>query len=306
LGDVVTWHGNEGQREFFLPRILNGQRIGNALTEAGTRSAADIKTRLSAESDGGYRLNGEKFYTTGSYTSHWFPVLALDPDEQVVFVFVDRNDPGLDLLDDWRGVGQRATVSGTARFNDLYVEERFVVRPKVQGQPHTGNTFAQLLHAAVDTGIALGALQEAITFLNHHSRAWPEGKVERTAQEPHVIRTYGELKVQQLAADALVKRAAETLDELRADPDNKPLQTDTILAVHAARAQADKAALSASSEIFALGGARSSLEKWNLDRFWRNARTHTVHDPVRWQYHHIGDYYLNGAEMIDNFRAAKR
>jgi len=302
----VTWHGTDQQRAFFLSRILAGQRIGNAMTESGTRSAAEIRTRLLPGPDGKYLLNGEKFYTTGSYTSHWFPVTALDAQGQFVFAFVNRRDPALTLLDDWRGVGQRGTVSGTARFRDLVVEERFVVRPRAHGQPHSGNTFAQLLHAAVDTGIALGALQEAVRFLNEHSRAWPEAGVERSAQEPHVIKTYGELKVQQLAADALLRRGAEALDVLRANPDDRQAQTDAILAVHAARAQADLAALAAGSEIFALGGARASQEKWNLDRFWRNARTHTVHDPVRWQYHHIGDYFLNGVEPVDNARAQRR
>lgn len=196
-------------------------------------------------------------------------------------------------------------MSGTAVFNDIIVPNQFVVFPPAYQTPHSGNTFAQLLHAAVDTGIARGALNEAVVFLNENARAWPEARVERASQEQHTIRAFGELKVLEVAAEALVDRAAIALDTLRSDPRNAEHQTAAILAVAAARAAADHAALTISNEIFALGGARSSLEKWNLDRFWRNARTHTVHDPVRWQHHHIGDYYLNGVRPLDNAKSAR-
>lgn len=304
LGDVITDQGTSAQKDHFLPLILAGARIANALTEAKTRSAADITTRLTRNAGGGYRLDGEKFYTTGSYVAHYFPVLARDEDGAVVYAFIARDADGLTILDDWRGIGQRATVSGTARFDGVAVGEIAVVRPSGPPRPHSGNTFAQLLHAAVDIGIAAGALDEAIRFLNSKARAWPEAGVAHAAEEPHTIRTFGELKVLEEAADALVERAAAVLDRLRADPDSAPLQTKAVLAVAAARAAADHAALTVSNEIIALGGARASLEASNLDRFWRNARTHTVHDPIRWRHHAIGNYHLNGIIPPDNARAA--
>ncbi|WP_336801869.1 acyl-CoA dehydrogenase family protein [Kaistia sp. MMO-174] len=306
LGDVITDQGTVAQKDHFLPLIVAGARIANALTEARTKSAADFTTRLSRRPEGGWRLDGEKFYTTGSYVAHFFPVLATDEDGAVVFALVARDAVGLTILDDWRGVGQRATVSGTARFDGVPVEDIAVIRPDGPSLPHSGNTFAQLLHAAVDVGIAEGALAAAADFLTQKARAWPEAGVERASQEPHTIRTFGELKVLALAADALVERAAGILDRLRRTPRDAGLQTEAVLAVAAARAAADHAALTVSNEIFALGGARASLEAWNLDRFWRNARTHTVHDPIRWRHHAIGDFHLNGAVPPDNARSARR
>jgi SfnB family sulfur acquisition oxidoreductase len=303
LGDVVTTHGTASQKQFFLSRILAGARIGNALTEGKTKSAADTRTRLLADGND-FILVGEKFYTTGSYLSHWFPVLALDEADSIVFAFVRRDAPGLTVRNDWKGVGQRSSLSGTALFDRVPVSREAVIRPSGAPLPHSGNTFAQVLHAAVDAGIGAGALEEAIDFLNNQARAWPEARVDRAAQEPHVIRIFGELKVHQLAGEALVREAAARLDALRHAPTDPDLQTATILAVSAARAQTDAAVLSITSEIFALGGARTSYERWNLDRFWRNARTHTVHDPVRWHHHHIGDYWLNGVRPADNARAA--
>jgi len=54
-----------------------------------------------------------------------------------------------------------------------------------------------------------------------------------------------------------------------------------------------ESAIAASSRLFELAGTRATLDKHNLDRHWRNARTHTLHDPVRWKYHAVGNYYLN-------------
>jgi SfnB family sulfur acquisition oxidoreductase len=306
LGDVITDKGSPEQKDHFLPLIAAGARIGNAMTESTTKSAADITTRVVRQPDGAYRLDGRKFYATGSYTSHWFPVLARDEADQVVYAFVSRDAEGLSVLDDWRGVGQRASVSGTAIFEGVRLDPIAVIRPSGAPAPHAGNTFAQLLHAALDVGIARGALDEAVSFLNEKARAWPEADVELAAQEPHTIRTFGELKVLELGADALVERAAQILNKLRPRPHDPTLQTQAILAVAAARSAADHAALEISSEIFHLGGARSSLEAWNLDRFWRNARTHTVHDPIRWRHHAIGNYYLNGVVPVDNAKGARR
>lgn len=305
LGDVITDKGSDAQRDHFLPLILRGARIANAMTEARTRSAADIHTTLARGADGRWRLNGEKFYTTGSYVSHWFPVLAKTPDG-VAFAFVARNQPGSEVRDDWKGWGQRATVSGTATFTDVVIEDVAVIFAGTVPAAHSGNTFAQLLHAALDVGIAGGALREAVWFLNEKARAWPEAGVERAAQEPHTIRTFGELKVQERAAEALVWRAAGILDRLRRDTADTDLQAQAILAVAAARAAADQAALNVSSEIIALGGARTALESWNIDRFWRNARVHTVHDPIRWRHHAIGDFHLNGVQPVDNAKTARR
>ena len=65
------------------------------------------------------------------------------------------------------------------------------------------------------------------------------------------------------------------------------------VAVAEAKVLANDIALFASSRLFEFGGASSARTSLNLDRHWRNARTHTLHDPVRWKYHLIGNYVLN-------------
>jgi SfnB family sulfur acquisition oxidoreductase len=294
LGDVILTRGDKAQKDYFLPKILAGARVGNAMAEVGGKTARDFVTRLTRKPGGGYLLNGRKFYTTGSYLSHWFPVLCLDEEGKSVHPFVSRHAPGVTVLNDWKGLGQRNTLSGTATFDNVFIPEDHLFRSAPARNGTQGGQYAQVLHAAVDAGIGRAALEAGIHYLQNHARPYPGTGVDRAVDEPHIIREIGQFTVLLHAAEALVERGAASVDKARALPDDPQAQTDSYLAVADARAQADQAALTISSGIFALLGASSALAKWNLDRFWRNARTHTVHDPVRWKHHHIGNYYLNG------------
>ncbi len=115
---------------------------------------------------------------------------------------------------------------------------------------------------------------------------------------PHIepIKQFVELSVQFHAAEALLLRAGEAIDRARATPGDAQAVIDAIIAVGEARVQADRASLQLSNDLFELSGTRSAAEKWNLNRHWRNARTHTLHDPIRWKLHHVGNYYLNGVK----------
>ena len=94
-------------------------------------------------------------------------------------------------------------------------------------------------------------------------------------------------------AEALVAEAARAID--RADAD---LGADSAgaasLAVAAARAATTKASVDAASRLFEVSGTRSALDSLNLNRHWRNARTHTLHDPAAWKVRHLGRYALEG------------
>jgi SfnB family sulfur acquisition oxidoreductase len=294
LGDVILTRGDKGQKDYFLPKILAGARVGNAMAEIGGKNAREFVTRLTRRPGGGYLLNGRKFYATGSYLSHWFPALAVDEEGKNVHPFVPRNAPGVAVLDDWKGFGQRNSLSGTATFDNVFLPEDHLFRSAPARSGTQGGQYAQVLHAAVDCGIARAALEAGIDYLRNHARPYPGTGFERAADDLHVIREIGQFTVLLHAAEALLARGAASVDRARARPDDPEAQTASFLAVADARAQADQAALAISSGIFSLLGASSSLEKWNLDRFWRNARTHTVHDPIRWKHHHIGNYYLNG------------
>ncbi|WP_374981549.1 acyl-CoA dehydrogenase family protein [Pseudomonas solani] len=281
-------------RDRLVADVLAGKRFGNALAEVGGKNKFALKTRVERRADGKLVLNGSKFYSTGAYLAEWISLTA-GSDDGGVGVLLNRDTPGLTLVDDWDAFGQNNSVSGTVIFDSIELDERFVSR-REGPMKRTGLTFPQILHAAIDTGIAAGALQAGVHYLNHHSRPWVESGVERANEEPHIIRQIGEYAVALRAAESLLRDAARVFDRHEQAPDDKELQDELILSVATARAHSDGASLKISSDIFSLLGASASLTKWNLDRFWRNARVHTTHDPIRWRLHHVGNYYLNGID----------
>jgi alkylation response protein AidB-like acyl-CoA dehydrogenase len=116
--------------------------------------------------------------------------------------------------------------------------------------------------------------------------------VARAAEDPLTLHQIGEVRVRLRAAEALVRRAARATDTAQLRPDEHTV-AQASLAVAAARAQTTTASLLAGTRLFELGGTSATLDNQGLDRFWRNARTHTLHDPVRWKYHAIGNFHLN-------------
>ncbi|NEA98357.1 SfnB family sulfur acquisition oxidoreductase [Streptomyces sp. SID13726] len=292
--NVIRRQGTEEQRKFFFAELLAGCRFGNAQSEAGTKHVQDIRTRLRPRPDGSYRLDGVKHYSTGALFADWIPVLARADDDELHVAYVPRDAPGLTVIDDWDGLGQRTTASGTVRLEGVDVPaDRVLPHHLTFEGPQLHGAVAQLLHAAIDTGIAGGALAEAAEFVRTKSRPWFESGVETAAEDPLLIQRFGELALQVRASEALLREAARAVDTAGVD-----LTDDTAaeasLAVAAAKVQAARAAVEVSSALFEVSGTRAALNSLNLHRHWRDARTHTLHDPTRWKIQHIGRYVLNG------------
>ncbi|WP_405985565.1 acyl-CoA dehydrogenase family protein [Streptomyces sp. NBC_00872] len=316
---VLRRQGSPAQREFFFGEVLAGRRFGNAQSEAGTKHVQDIRTRLTPLRDGAgaadgsgaadaaggaragdaggtgsYLLSGEKHYSTGALFADWIPVLARAEDEALHVAYVPRDAPGVTVLDDWDGMGQRTTASGTVRLADVVVPADRVVPHHLTFQgPQLHGAVAQLLHAAIDVGIASGALAEAVAFVRTKSRPWFESGYETAAEDPLLIQRFGELALRVRAAEALLNAAADAVDAASADLTDDSA-AEASIAVAAAKVQAAEAAVGTSSALFEVAGTRAALDSLNLNRHWRDARTHTLHDPVRWKVQHIGRYVLSG------------
>ena len=293
--EVLRVHGTTQQQDFFYQRILEGDRLGNALAERTTKTASERSTRLSVHDEQSYRLSGRKFYATGAYYADWIPTAVTDPRGNQLLAFVSRGAQGVEVIDDWSGFGQRTTASGTVTFDNVVVPREHVMPLQLAHGPRTTiKPFAQILHAAIDLGIARGAYDEAREFIRKHARAWIDSGVDTATQDPMTLNELGRLDVRLEAADALVERAARLLDEARqvgAGPEHAELAA---VAVAEARTLTTEVALSASTKLLELGGTRSSASELNLDRYWRNARVHTLHDPVRWKVAAVGQFYLHG------------
>ena len=290
--------GSRDQQHELLSAVRDGARFGNAQAEAGTRTPDQIRTSIVPDGSG-YVITGEKFYCTGAWFAHIIPVLARGQDGAVCVAFVPRNARGLTVLDDWAGLGQRTTASGTVRLEGVRVGPGAVVaRDPVFGGPTTYGAFAQLMHAAIDAGIARGALDEAAAFVRAKARPWFEAGVDKAADDPLLVQRAGELAVTVRAAETLLADAGRQLDAAEGERAAGRLDAQQAgaasIAVAIAKAAADRAAVDAASALFELGGTRSAAAGLNLDRHWRNARTHTLHDPVRWKLQHIGRWTLTG------------
>ncbi|MEH3053123.1 MAG: SfnB family sulfur acquisition oxidoreductase [Patulibacter minatonensis] len=279
--------------------ILAGGRIGNAVAERGGQHAQDFRTRLVHDAAGHPRLRGRKYYCTGAISSASIAVTAIDERDQQILAFVPRDAPGVTTTDDWSAMGQRATVSGTTTFDDVLVDPDLVIPyGELFEAPQTLGARAQLVHAAIEVGIARGALDDAAEFLRAKARPFFEavrgGWAERATDDPHTVHRFGELDVRVHAAEALLARAAQHLDEVPVRPDDPEHAAEASIAVARAKAYGSEVAVLVASDLFALTGTSAADEQYDLHRHWRNARTHSVHDPVAWKYHHIGAYGISG------------
>ncbi|NKY88973.1 SfnB family sulfur acquisition oxidoreductase [Nocardia veterana] len=307
--NLLRLAGTRAQRERYFGQVLAGGRIANAQSERGSATVAEIGTTLRPQDDGSFRIDGTKFYCTGSLFADVLAVLTrlddpgqrsgLESGEYIAFLPADT--AGVTIVDDWNGIGQRTTGSGTVTLDAVRVaSDQLIPRAAAVRAPTGYGAFAQLLHAAIDAGIARGALDAAADFVRTRSRPWFEADVVRASDDPLVIQRIGELAVIVAAAEATLEVAGRVVDRVIAEPgaaapDGAAASAaEASIAVATAKITADRAANEVSAALFEVSGTRSAAADLNLDRFWRNARTHTLHDPVRWKYQHIGRAVLNG------------
>jgi len=291
--EALRLDGSEEQKRFYFGRTLAGDRFGNALSETGTKTVGDYKSRITPDGPG-FRVNGRKFYSTGVIFADWIVVFALDPDNKLTMSFLPKGTPGITVLDDWDGFGQRTTGSGTTLFDNVYVPADAVVRHHLGFErPSTIGSVGQIIHAGVDLGIARAAFRETVDFVRARARPWTDSGVDRASDDPLTIAKVGQIAIRLDAATAMVESAGRKVDLAQTTPSEDNVVAAT-LAVASAKVLTTELALEATSTFFELAGTASTKRALNLDRHWRNARTHTLHDPVRWKYHVAGNYHLNG------------
>ena len=295
LLEDIRLQGSDAQKRFFFGLALKGNRFANALSETGGKTVQDIQTRFTHEGEF-IVINGRKGYCTGSLYAHWLGVLALDAEGRAHLAFVPRHTDGLTVVDDWASIGQRNTASGTVLAQNLRVPAFNVFQTyRSYESPTLAGPFAQITTAAIDAGIAQAALRDTVRFVREHARPWIDAGLAKASEDPLTIVQVGNLSIRLEAAEALLERAGKVMDSVRAAPDEDGVARASV-AVAKAKVLTTEIALEASNRLFELGGTRSSLALHNHDRHWRNARVHTLHDPVRWKYHVVGNWLLNGVK----------
>lgn len=288
--------GTLAQKDRFYGEVLAGSRLGNAGPERRSAQAPTVlqgTTCLSSTPDG-LRLSGRRFYSTGALFAHRVPARAIDDEGRAVQVWARRDAPGLSVIDDWNSFGQRTTASGTVVFDNVPIEPEDVVAVwSLADRPGLYGPTSQLIQAAIDQGIAQAAVADAIAFVRERARPWLDSGVERASDDPYIIADVGRLQVDLHAAHEVLLETGRVLDTIAAAPLDREASARASAAVAEAKVLTSRVALEASEKLFELAGSAATRGAYNLDRHWRNARTHTLHDPVRWKLHLLGNYHLN-------------
>ncbi|RWR27706.1 dehydrogenase [Sinirhodobacter populi] len=298
--EKIRIYGTEAQKRHYYGLVLDGALLtGNAAAEKGGKHLGDFSTVIRPDGDG-FVLIGAKSYSTGTLYADYTLVTAITEQGGRAAAMVPTDRAGVTIIDDWDGMGQRATASGSAVFDGVRLVASEVIFIPDYGRRRTyEGGFAQLLHSAIDAGIAWAAIEEGMQQARTASRPLPEARVKRGTDDPYVLHTAGRIVIEARAAELLTLRGAEFLDlAIRAfyqgTPEANRLLAEASVAVAEAKYATSEASLHVAEMIYRLGGASATSRAVNLDRHWRNARTHTTHDPVDWKARVVGDYALNG------------
>jgi alkylation response protein AidB-like acyl-CoA dehydrogenase len=288
------------QRDRWFERFVAGETVGNAWTEVGDVVIGDIATKVTPQ-EGQWLVNGRKFYSTGSIFADWIDLLARRSDNGVdVIAAVRTQQPGVTLLDDWDGFGQRTTGSGTTILENAAVDPEEVIEFSSRFKYQTA--FYQLFHLATLAGIARAAERDVARAVAERKRIFSTGNAPLVRNDVQIQQVVGQISAQAYAAAAVAVRAAEPAQrayEARFSGDQAVEKAANIAAeIESAQGQIVLAdlVLRATSDLFNALSASAASEKHGLDRHWRNARTVLSHNPLVYKARIVGDWRINGTE----------
>ena len=274
---------------------------GNALNPLDTRT-------ISKKHNGWREFSGRKSFCSGSADSEMLIASALDESlsGKLLIAAIPSSRTGITLHGDWDNMGQRQTDSGSATFERVRVEENeLLLDPGPLSTPFAclRPLIAQLTFANMFLGIAEGAFAEARHYTLKESRAWPKSTADQASEDPYTLRHYGEFWVGLESVRLLTERANALLDEAWRKEHRLGAEERGHLAVAIATAKvaATRSGLDLTSRLFEVTGARATHAALRLDRHWRNLRTQTLHDPVDYKLHELGDWALNASLPIPSF-----
>ena len=294
-------------RDKWLARFVAGELVGNSWTEVGTVKVGDVITKVTPDGEGRFKINGTKYYSTGSIFADWLDTYAERTDTgKRVIAAVNRHQPGVELADDWDGFGQRTTGTGTSTFTDAIVAEEDLIDFDTRFKYQTA--FYQQVLLAVLAGSAKAAERDFAAELKARKRTFSHAAANLAAEDPQLLQVIGEVSAAAFAAAATVERVSKALQGAYEtalalhDGDVTEIEDESANdAAELASAQAQVVltplVLNAITHAFdALAASATSVTK-NLDRHWRNARTAGNHNPWVFKARLIGDLAVNGTEL---------
>ncbi|MEW2482984.1 acyl-CoA dehydrogenase family protein [Mycobacterium sp. NPDC051198] len=285
----------------WIKRFLAGEFVGGGWTEANNVTLANLTTTVTTQGDH-WLVSGAKYYATGSLYADWLDVLGRGDNGELWTALVRAEDPGVTLVDDWRGFGQRTTASGSARYDGARAEPGnvFPAAERFSYQAH----FYQIAMLAVLTGITRAVHRDGTAALRRRTRNYPQGLAEVPAEDAQLLQVIGEISAEAFGAEAALGLSARTLDRIVAgrlagsDDHARELLIDAEVAVAQAQLVIIGSALRSTTKVFDALGASGVSEELGLDRHWRNARTLASHNPVVYKARILGDWFVNGKDPV--------
>ncbi|MGV9823256.1 acyl-CoA dehydrogenase family protein [Nocardia xishanensis] len=298
-------------REHWFRRIGEGAVFGNAqsepsalvaeaaLAEGESSGWGVTTTEARVGADGVRVVSGTKFYSTGARYADFLRVAVVDDEGARGFVVIPARHPGVTHADDWDGIGQRQTGSGTTYFEDVPVEEHGDIgryKESLRGL----DSFVQIVHLANLTGIARSIVAETAGIVRARTRTSLHALTQHAAEDPDILSVLGVLETRRLTAETLLRHVAEQLEAAHAAGDESAY-TRAYLDTSGAQIAVIEAVLDAATRAFDAGGSSTVRNTVHLDRHWRNARTLASHNPVIYKPRVLGDFLLNGTAPVPGY-----
>lgn len=297
------------ERRRAIDLAVGGKIVGNASTELGSTPAGAFTWQTTLTPDGdGFRLNGKKFFTTGTLYADFAEVLASNPEGATVIALVPTDRAGVTVLDDWDGMGQRATGTGTAIFEDVAVSADELLQfapPDADSEPpalYLSGAFFQLYVTALEAGVLQSLRRDAVAHVLQRPRSFAWAPTPSAPDDPLLQREIGEIAAAAYASEATVLAAADALavafeaDVAGTDP-GLDLAHEASRQAASAKIVIDGLAQKSASQIFDVGGASVVRQAHLLDRHWRNIRTLASHNPTSYKAQALGAYYVRQTRL---------
>lgn len=285
-------------RDRWLREVASGAIFGMIGTELGPAAVGSRKfgTTLKVKGDG-FVLNGVKYYSTGAMFSDWIAVTAAGDDGEVETALVPTDREGIDFEDDWDGMGQQLTGSGTTRLVDVVVHRDEMMSEAVRQASQS--TFFQLWLTGIIAGIIGSIVDDAVDVLRRRARTFVHSSAPEPVDDPLLQMTVGEISSASFVARAAVLAAADALEEVGdatlSESDEEEARQVAAFAAAKAKVVVDELGIRAGGMLFDVGGASATRRSVNLDRHWRNIRTLASHNPASYKARAVGDFEINAA-----------
>lgn len=294
--DRLNAHKVVNQAQWFN-RFVQGDLVGNAWTEIGQVKIGDVITRVKQKNNQ-LLVNGKKYYSTGTIFADWVDLFAYDETtDQHVIAAISRHASGVQVSDDWDGFGQKTTGSGTLTLSDVAIERDHILPFEQRFKYQTA--FYQVIHLATLSGIAQSAVATFIHEVQKRDRIFSHGNADLVRNDPQILQVIGKASAQAYASETITLRTAEALQQAYlshlGESEVKDIQANNDAELESAQGQVviSELVLDLTSQLFNALGASASTTSKQLDRFWRNTRVVSSHNPLVYKEKVIGDWEVN-------------